>query len=368
MKDLAGIIETIEALKEPAALATLVRVTGSSYRKPGARMIFGAEGIRRGLISAGCLEADVLERLDSVLAGDRPQLVVYDMGSDLDLVWGTGMGCQGKVEVLLEKVEPRQVPGWMLLCRDLLVRRKEGVLATPFASRGTPTVALGSAFVVPTDAPGLVPDDPEFRRLLLAAVPGVLSHGTPVSAVVRGQFGETDVLLLPVLPPVALWIFGAGEPARPLVRLARQLGWFVGVADHRAALATPDRFPDADRLLVGPPSESLPGLPFDGRTAVLVMSHVYDRDREALEVLLNAPVGYLGLQGNRQRSAKLVGEIVGGLENLSPGQRSMFHAPAGLDLGSETPEAIALSMLAEIQAALSGRAGGSLRDKEGSIH
>lgn len=348
MKDLASLIDTIRALKEPAALATLVRVTGSSYRRPGARMVFGADGIRRGLISAGCLEEDVIERLDSVLAGDRPQLVVYDMGSELDLVWGTGMGCAGKVEVLLERVLPGQVPEWMELCVALRSRRQTAVLATAFAGRGLP---LGSGFLV----------GPGSGAELEAAAEKALTQGSPASVKVATSEGEADVLVQPVLPPFALWIYGAGEPARPLVRMARELGWYVGVADHRAALATAERFPGADRFVVGQPPVSLAGLPFDSRTAVLVLSHVYERDQEALVLLHDAPLGYLGLQGNRSRCARLLAE-------LPEASRGRIHAPAGLDLGAETPEAIALSMLAEIQMTLTRHSGGSLRDRAGSIH
>jgi xanthine/CO dehydrogenase XdhC/CoxF family maturation factor len=362
MKDLPGIADTIIGLTEPAALATLVRVTGSSYRKPGARMIFGAEGLRRGLISAGCLEADVLERLDSVLAGDKPQLLVYDMGSELDLVWGTGMGCEGKVEVLLERVAPGAAPAWMELCRNLLLRRKTGVVATVFATRGTgPT--LGSGFILGSN-PALPPSEPGFRRVLEEASAKALSRGTPGSVTLTVPGGEADVLLVPVLPPIALWIYGAGEPARPLAKMAHQLGWYVGIADHRPALATPERFPDADTIVVGPPEESLKGLPFDSRSAALILSHVYERDKEALALLLKAPLGYLGLQGNRKRCSKLLDEVARETGLSAP----IVHAPAGLDLGAETPEAIGLSMLAEILATLSGRPGGSLRDREGPIH
>jgi len=136
------------------------------------------------------------------------------------------------------------------------------------------------------------------------------------------------------------------------------------MVDHRPALATRERFPEVDRIVVGHPAESLPGLPFDDRSAVLVISHVYEKDREALEQLLDAPVAYLGLQGNRQRCAKLL-EAVG---PVSDAQRARLYAPAGLDLGAENPEAIALSMLAEIQSVLTGFPGGHLRDRKGSIH
>src|SRR4051812_48294600 len=130
MTGLLRIVEAMRGLREPAVLATLARARGSSYRRPGARMLFGAEGARSGTVSAGCLEADVLARAAAVLASDRPQLASYDMGSELDLIWGTGMGCGGRVEVLLERVVPGEPPPWMRLCAGLLGQRRRGVLAT----------------------------------------------------------------------------------------------------------------------------------------------------------------------------------------------------------------------------------------------
>jgi xanthine/CO dehydrogenase XdhC/CoxF family maturation factor len=357
MKDLPDIVDAITSMGEPAALATLVRVTGSAYRKPGARMIFGADGLRRGLISAGCLEADVLERLDSVLAGERPQVVKYNMGSELDLVWGTGMGCEGTVEVLLERVAPGEVPEWMNQCRELLVQRRTGVVATVFAARGA-ELPLGSGWMVGGAPPGPFAEQPLFLASLGEAAAAVLAKGAAVPVTLAAAGGEADVLLVPILPPLALWIWGAGEPSRPIAAMAHQMGWFVGVADHRPALVTRERFPGADRLAVGPPAESLRSLPFDRRSAALVLSHVFERDREALEELVKAPLGYLGLQGNRKRCAKL-------LANLDPAD---VHAPAGLDLGADTPEAIGLSMLAEILATLTGRPATSLREGTGPIH
>ena len=366
MKDLLGIIETLENLNEPSALATLVRVKGSSYRKPGARMVFGREGARKGLISAGCLETDVIARVDSVLAGAMPQLAIYDMGSDLDLIWGTGMGCEGKVEVLLERVT--RVQPWMPLCLRILEQRQVGVLATIFSSRGQTDHAVGDRYVYQEGAKGSLPIDPLLREALQQAARKALERGTAAPTTLKVRESELDLLLEPLLPPFALWIYGAGEHGRPIAQLAKALGWFVGIVDHRPALATKERFPEVDRIVVGHPSESLPDLPFDERSAALVISHVYEKDKEALERLLTAPVAYLGLQGNRKRCARLLMELAETQGALDDRQRAKLYAPAGLDLGCESPEAIALSMLAEIQAVLTGFPGGHLRDRSGAIH
>jgi len=368
MKGLLEIIAALEGLREPAALATLVRAKGSSYRMPGARMIFSPGGLQTGLISAGCLETDVKARVDSVLVSREPQVAAFDMGSDLDLVWGTGMGCQGKADVLLECVVPGAPAPWMSLCAAMLKARRSGAMATVFGRRGEAGAALGQRFVLEQGGPGLMPAPGPFGDTLRAALDRALAKGVATALTCPAEAGEVDLLIEPILPPYALWIVGAGEHALPLARLAEGLGWYLGIVDHRPALATQARFPQADRIVVGHAPESLAGLPLDRRSAALVVSHVYEQDREALRALLSQPLGYLGLQGNRKRSARLLRELAEeGLE-LSAAQHAMLHVPAGLDLGAESPEAIALSMLAEVQAALTGHPGGSLRDRTGSIH
>ena len=369
MQGLLEILASLASIKEPVALATLVRVKGSSYRKPGARMVFRTGGDQTGVISAGCLETDVKARVESVLRNGEPHLAAFDLGSDLDLIWGTGMGCQGKADVLLEAVPPGAAAPWMTLCAQLLERRQTGVLATVFGARGeVGSVKVGDRFILDGQGQGLLPPPGAFAEILVIALGQALAQGATSSPALPCGTGEVDVLIEPILPPYALWLFGAGEHARPLARLAKELGWFLGIVDHRPALATSDRFPEADRIVLGHPPASLHGLPFDGRSAALEVSHVYEKDRQAVAALLQQPLGYLGLQGNRTRCTRILKEIQESGVALTEAQRQIMHFPAGLDLGAESPVAIALSMLAEVQAALSGQAGGSLRDRQGAIH
>jgi xanthine/CO dehydrogenase XdhC/CoxF family maturation factor len=195
-----------------------------------------------------------------------------------------------------------------------------------------------------------------------------MERGTSAPVTLRVREGELDVLLEPIIPPFALWICGAGEHGRPIARLAKALGWFVGIVDHRSALATRERFPEVDRIVVGHPPQTLRELPLDNRSAALVISHVHEKDKDYLECLLNTPVAYLGLQGNRKRCERLLNEIAAIQGPLSEAQRARLYAPAGLDIGAENPAGIALSMLSETQAVLAGHPGGHLRDRPGAIH
>jgi xanthine/CO dehydrogenase XdhC/CoxF family maturation factor len=370
MTDPQGIFKALRELSEPSVLATLVGVEGSTYRKAGARMLFGTTGSTLGCVSAGCLEADVQARVQQVLESGEPLLVRYDMGVELDLVWGTGMGCDGRAQVLLEPILPGRLAPWIHFCGQQLDRRRSCVLATVLAVEGEAMpYSLGDRFAFDDHSHhGLLPIDAGLSVALSRASAQVLEtdqclrQGFPVPG------GQVELLIEPLRPPVALWIFGAGENARPLARMAKQLGWFVGILDHRPALATPERFPEADRVSAGRPSELIDAIPLDGRSAAVVLSHVYDRDREALESFLSRGAAFVGLQGNRKRSEKLLAELEAAGRGLAEEARERLFYPMGLDLGAEAPEGIALSVLAEVQAVLAGRSGGHLRDRRAPIH
>lgn len=310
MKELQDILRLVRERPGPLALATLVRAEGASYRRIGARLLLDANGPLRGSLSGGCLEGDVQARALETLAQGRPRLVQYDLRGELDLVWGSGSGCEGVLDILVEPLQG--FPEWMAWIEQA------------WASR--------TSIDLHTD---LDPDRLGQRTLL--AQPGAPGPG----------FTET------ILPPLALWILGAGEDSRPLVHLAKALGWFVGVVDHRPAFARPARFPEADAVRAGHPAQVLPTLSLDARSAVVLMTHHYAKDLEALRLLLPSQAGYLGLMGSRARGARLLGELAA--EGLRPDAR--LHTPVGLDLGATDPEGIALAILAEIQAFVAERSG-----------
>ena len=245
-----------------------------------------------------------------------PRLLRYDLRGETDLVWGSGSGCEGLLDILVERLDPAAPPEWL------------GWVEQARATRTRLTIHLAM--------------DPD--HLGMRSIPS--QPDAPGSG-----FTETFT------PAISLWILGASDDSQPLVRLARNLGWTVGLLDHRPAFARAERFPEADRVLAGHPAQRVPELGLDDRSAVVLMTHNYLKDLEALRLLAASPAGYLGLMGSRARSAKLVAELAG--EGIRLGDR--FHSPVGLDLGAEDPETIALAVLAEIQATFQGRGGGSLR-------
>lgn len=375
MSGLALILDRLRSLEAPAVLATLVQTRGSSYRRPGARMILEPGRIHAGVLSAGCLEADLLARVEAVLASDRPTLVTYELGTDLDRIWGTGMGCAGRADILLEPVRPGRIPPWIPFTDIRLERRSPTVLAALFdvtaraCGEGASLLpAEGDVFAYDDRAHGLLPMDQDVSLALHRLAQASLADGkTRVERVDLPQVAFS-VLVEAVLPPPALWIFGAGENARPMADLAAHLGFEVGILDHRPALVTPERFPLAKHHVLAPLTDLPDAVPDDPKAAALVMSHVFEADKAMVRALVPKNLAYVGLQGNRKRTEKLLAELAAEGFHLEEAQRQRLFAPMGLDLGGDGPEAIALSVLAEVQAVLHQRTVLPLRDSLGPIH
>jgi xanthine/CO dehydrogenase XdhC/CoxF family maturation factor len=180
--------------------------------------------------------------------------------------------------------------------------------------------------------------------------------------------GKAEVFIEVIQPPVPLMIFGAGHDAVPLVRLAQELGWYVTVVDSRQADATRERFPSADEVILSRPESIGDRIGLDNRTVAVVMTHNYLHDLEILKTLLLSPVRYLGILGPKSRTGKLLQDLQE--QGITPTENQLQHlySPVGLDIGADTPEEIALSIVAEIQGVLANHSGGSLRNKLGPIH
>jgi xanthine/CO dehydrogenase XdhC/CoxF family maturation factor len=336
----------------PCALATVVRVSGSAYRRPGARLLVDCGGGTLGGVSGGCLESDVREVALEAIRTGAPRLLHYDTSTDGDTVWGLGLGCEGAVDVLVQRVDDP--------FRSELVPRAQALLAaaTPFALlpvvRGAATGRVGlwadGRLLVPTG-------DGALDGALAAEAPGLLAGGA--GALVEA--GEAAAFCDALRPPPQLLVFGAGDDALPLVRLGLEVGFEVVVVDHRPAFLTPERFPPPARLLRRRSEEGLAGLELSPRQVAVVQTHSLEHDRAWLRALLARPLGYLGLLGPRRRSQEL-------LRELGAAPPPTLYAPVGLDLGADGPEQVAVSVVAELLAVLAGRAPAHLRDRAAPIH
>lgn len=346
----------------PYALATVVKVEGSSYRKPGARMLVGALGRLAGSVSGGCLEKDVISRGLAVLLSGENQLAVYDTTDQDDLAFGTSLGCEGRIEILIEAVLPGRPWPFAEMVREILQEHRIAAVATIFRGEGSCGERVGQmALFFPEGKMktfGKFPI-PELQEDL-ARVVGTKKSRTQTYVL---DEGTVEVLLERIAPPLPLVLFGGGHDVPPLVRLAKELGHRVTVVDRRIDFADPQRFPGADRVLHARPSEVLARLELEDDAAAVVMNHHYETDAELLGILLGTSVAYLGVLGPRRRTNKMLDELRQGGLLVTEANLQKMHAPAGLDLGSENPEQIALSILAEIQSTMSGRSGTSLRER-----
>jgi xanthine dehydrogenase accessory factor len=355
VRDLRDVLAAYDALcerGEVGVLASVVRTRGSSYRRPGARMLVRPDDSLVGLVAGGCLEGDLAERARRVRSAGAPELVRHDARRPDDVLWGLGLGCAGVVEVLLERVD-RACPGPLEWLRHWMEAGEPGAIATGLRGErlGWRAARLGEGRV--DSSSGRVPP------ALVAAL----------AAVLRSERSRTlgDYLVEYVPAPIRLAVFGAGVDAEPIVRAAVELGWQVVVSDHRPAHLKPERFPGARIVLAD--AESAPhAAGVDARTHAVVMTHNLLVDASLLRGLLAAQAAYVGVLGPRQRIEDLLERLR--RDGFAPSAASLatLFAPTGLDVGAEAPEEIALSIVSEILAVSRARAGGFLRDRPGPIH
>ena len=378
MNEVRALVEAFDAAKrrgERCALATLVSVEGSSYRRPGARMLVCEGGGSTGTISAGCLEGDVIEHARRVIAKGEARLVEYDTASTSDeTAWGLGLGCNGVVRVLVEPLGPAP------LYVEALRRSCDGragaaplTVATVY-QHATPDPAH-AAPPAPAGARLFVDEGGEAAREGLSdevasVIEGDVRKGAVGVRVYEVAGGSLKVFVEALVPPVPLVVFGAGQDTLPVVELARSLGWQTEVVDPQARPASLARFAAADRVTLARPEEVGARVSITPRTLALLMSHNYSHDLELLKFLLASPARYVGVMGPRKRTERMLRELAAADEafRLGEEERERLYSPAGLDIGANAPAEIALSIVAEMRAVLDGRRGGRLRERRGSIH
>jgi xanthine dehydrogenase accessory factor len=378
---------------EPSALVTVVKTSGSTYRRPGARMFVDAAGRTVGSISGGCLEEDARERALEAIALSRSATFRYDTTAEGDIVWGSGLGCNGVVHVLIEPL-PGGISDPALSFHDsnslpaclarTLERRRNGALASIFLledASGSPA-AVGEFAWVSDDSLSPLPvtniGDPALAAEILTDARAVLRSGKSRACVYNlPKGGRAEAFIDAIAPPRSLLIFGAGHDAPPLSRLAKEIGWRVEVIDGRRAHASPARFPEADAVTHCAPRAIGERITIEPGAAAVVMTHNYLNDLDILRALLDSPAGYIGLLGPQQRKERLLADLAketaaarasSPAPELKPASLRRVHGPAGLDIGAETPDQIALSILAEIEAFSAGRRGGPLKNRRGPLH
>lgn len=350
---------------ETLLLATVVRVHGSSYRRPGARMLVGPGHLISGCVSGGCLEDDVVRRAEFRLRGGRAVLVRYDSTSDDDIGWGLGVGCNGVVEILIERLDQGTDDDPLHFADRCFRAEEEGVIATVFAS-SDPANPVGARLFMRGGATVGQSVTPTLAASLHGHVEALAADRSRRTDL--AQIDEVEVFLERIHPVPHVFVIGTRHDARPLLDLVRLMGLRVTVVDLGVSVAARERFRDADGFVSAPPDEL--GRLVDSHHASLavLMTHDYERDRAYLGALLSSDARYIGVLGPGRRTSRMLAELEReGVTDRWP-TRERLHAPVGLAIGAETPREIALSIVAEMQGALADAPAGRLRALSGPIH
>ncbi|MGK7397878.1 MAG: XdhC family protein [Candidatus Cyclobacteriaceae bacterium M3_2C_046] len=374
MKELVKILKSYDEIdfeRTKAALATVVQVEGSSYRRPGARMLMTEDGRWTGSISGGCLEGDALRKSRQVILAGKPRVVVYDtMDDESAEQMGIGLGCNGVIHVLLEPLHPSDPENPLEVLRLFLKNEKPCGFARVLDQEGSLPFQLGDRLFVQDDKYFL---NQSLGELLGDHLKEAVTQQRSRTAWINFANGRLKIFFEVLNPPIHLIIFGGGFDAVPVVNLAKQLGWKVTVTDDCIAHVSPNRFPEADLVSCVARQEIENYFQFRINDAVLIMSHNFKYDLSVLSGILKQQenfnkLKYIGLLGPKKRAIKLFQQLEAQKIHLSPADLAKIYYPVGLDIGADDQEEIALAIISEIKAVYSQRKGGFLKNRKDHIH
>ena len=356
---LAAAILANRKARRGIALATVVRVSGSAYRREGAKVAIDEAGTATGMISGGCLEPEVADTAARVLQNGAPEFRRFDLEDDA--LWGLGMGCGGTVDVLIELIDRH--PAWDPWLHSL----SNGMASVRAVVHGSSAASLplGSWILLTEGSAAIGNIEDKLSATLVAAARTILAsdHPTSQTQVIAGA----EILFDVNLPPVEVVLFGAGHDTIPVAALAVKLGLAVSVVDPRPNLANVDRFPDS-QIILAHPSEYPEKVRLGPRSYVAIMNHQLERDQAALLLALQSDAPYIGVLGPRLRCRKLLDGLGKEGVQTTPQQLARLRNPMGLDIGAEGPQEIAVSFLAELLAVRNRFSAGFLTERPGGIH
>ena len=364
--NLSSLVATFESLREQhegLVLASIVETIGSTYRKAGAHMLITPNADYFGLLGGGCFEADLLAHAQSLFEDKKSKTVFYDMRAPEDEIWGLGLGCNGAVRIYLQYISADQDEHIISLLEQCLAKKQRSVVLTVCESSFEalePNTHLLLEFE--DDGPANLPTDTP-DELIQAATRAFIS-GTSTWL----DYQDDDVLARAffnvITPPFHLMIIGAGPDAQPIVSFAKQLGWNITLVDYRESFLEQQAFSIVDQKLLLTPEELTGNAELTNIDALVLMTHKIEYDERYLKQLIHTSAPYIGLLGPAARRDRLLTSIGDDAEKIA----DRVFGPVGLDIGGELPEEIALSLVAEIQATLYSKDGGSLHTKTTPLH
>lgn len=369
MQEVITLLNAIEATQEAgedAAIATVVRVKGSAYRREGTKMLIDASGNQVCMISGGCLEQEVGEIAKQVMQSGESKVHFFDL--DEDLVWGLGLGCGGAVDVYIEPFDKGQENAlWLKAVRE----QQAACIATIIeVSEGSSLAKASRMFIdetlTLTGSLGNSDLDAELLNLAKEKMADLYPRSGAKTYTIDGS--SVDVFLDVNIPAPELVLFGAGHDAIPMAEFGYKLGFNVTLVDARHAFVTEERFPQAKQLIRTHPSGFAEKVILGPRSYAVIMNHHLERDKESLKFLLNTPAPYIGVLGPRSRYDDMISTLKD--EGFEPNIKDLERVrnPIGVDVGADTPEEIAVSVLSELLAVRGGYNGGFLHNRAGRIH
>jgi len=370
MKEIRDIIKAFDEAQKSGkqtALATVVHVEGSSYRRPGARMLIEDDGLLTGAISGGCLEGDALRKALLVMTEKRSRLVTYDTMDDDDAKFGVGLGCNGIIQVLIEPIDIANPNNPIQYLKAVNEKRQKAILITLFSLQDKKDPQYGTCLLLKEDG-NIIDHAPALKDLLIAdANEALINQNSSFKNYISNDHNITAFIEV-IKPPVSVIIIGAGNDVIPVVDMAGILGWETTVVDGRANYAKKERFISACQVLVSKPEQVLEQIEIDEHTVFLLMTHNYNYDMAMLKQLLQKNISYIGMLGPKKKRERMLNELKDEGLIFNEQQLSVLHSPVGLDIGAETSEEIAVSILAEIKALFAGKDVQSLRALKEVIH
>ncbi len=362
MKEIRKIIADYDALdhsKEKVALASVVNVEASSYRRIGARMLVRSSGIWTGGISGGCLEGDALKRSQMAIFKNTASKVVYDTMDDDQNQIGVGLGCNGRIEVLFTPIDPTDADNEIEQLRKIAGLDAPSIMVKIIDAEGNEDL-LGKSILVENDLENI-----DFQGIAKEELKQWISETTAnrkprIVECTTNSGAKLKLLIEYIRPETRLVIVGYNYDVNAFAGIANELGWEIHVVGRTKKLSK-SLFNLAAQTLEFEQAEQVEVHDY---TAVVLMSHDYNWDKELLPIFLEKNPAYIGMLGPKKRMQKMQAELPDDdLESLVN-----FHSPTGLDIGAESPEEIALSIASEIIATFRGRDGASLKFRKGTIH
>ncbi len=369
MKEIRSIITAYDAVatsETQAAVATVVRVEGSSYRQTGARMLVQDNGTWTGGISGGCLEGDALKQARMAIFKAKPTLITYDTTQDDEHQIGVGLGCNGIIDVLFTPIDfsDKNNPLEVLKRCENSPRNTHTLLTVIVIKGKINDLKIGQAIAYKNEESLAFIQDKEARKLFINNTLNQQGKGNSAPTTIKTKTGECTLFIELIPPAIRLIIMGHQYDVFPLSRLTKELGWETTIIAPKAKV----NHKISDLVSEILPIERFDEIEFDDYTAVVLMSHDFEKDKTAFVKVLKTNARYIGMLGPRVRSEQIIQELSEEGFEISEEDTTRIYAPVGLDIGAVSPEEIALSLISEIRAVFSGRNGGSLRLRNEPIH